>query len=268
MTHYGNPFGYDAPSASQGDYGVGGLAPPSGQDYGALPAQKYPAELTKAAAAAIATAMGSDCYALVGGAACTLLGSTRATEDIDFVVPQGQTPAARNKLRKNSAFEIEAGTNHTKYVQAGSSPVAVEILAPPGLFKGQFSTSTPCLLVNNVRILKPTLILDAKCGSILGRASDGKKQTDALDIKFLLVYIARYGMSVGSEVPNATGEFITWFASSYGGKELFQRAGFTVPGGMFFFSEPLPYELIPYSSMPPLLSLSYLLSSEPFCIAY
>jgi hypothetical protein len=107
------------------------------------------------------------------------------------------------------------------------------------LFKGQFSASTPCVLVNDVRILKPTLILDAKCGSILGRASMTKKQTDAFDIKFLLAYIARYGIPVGLEVPNATGEFITLFVGLYGGRELFQKAGFTIPGGMFPFSEHL-----------------------------
>lgn len=189
--------------------------------------------LTQNAAAAVASAMESECYALVGGAACTMLGSPRITMDVDFVVPQGQTRAARSKLRNNPAFQVEARTNHTYYVQAGSNPVEIEILAPPALFKDQFSTSTPYVLVNNVKILSPILLLNAKCGSILQRASDEKKYTDALDIEFLLRYIAQSGLSVGSEVPNASREFITWFVNSHGGKQAFQNAGFSVPDSPF-----------------------------------
>ena len=190
-------------------------------------AQGDPGQLTRSAATAVASAMKDDCYALVGGAACTMLGSTRITLDVDFVVPQGHTKSARNRLRDNPAFRVEPGTNHTTYNRSGSNPVEIEILAPPGLFKGQFSISTPCVVVNNVRVLKPTLILDAKCESILGRANDIKKRTDAQDIRFLLIYIAKNRIPVGSGVPNASSEFITWFVSIYGGKELFQRAGLT-----------------------------------------
>lgn len=193
-------------------------------------------ELIKSASAAVASAMGTDCYALIGGAACSMLGSRRITMDVDFVVPQGHTVPARNKLRNHPGFEVERRTNHTKYVQHGSGSIQIEILTPPGLFKSQFSASTPCVLVDNVRILKPTLILDAKCNSILGRGQDSKKLTDAEDIKFLLTYIAFHKIPVGSEVPNATGEFIAWFDQVYGGKELFQNAGFTVHG-MFCLSQ-------------------------------
>ena len=94
------------------------------------------------------------------------------------------------------------------------------------------------MVVNNVRVLKPTLILDAKCASILGRANESKKGTDAADIRFLLTYIAQNRIPVGSKVTNASSEFIIWFISNYGSKDLFQRAGFTVPNSMFSSSSP------------------------------
>jgi hypothetical protein len=193
-----------------------------------MSAQQDPLQLTKAAAATVAAAMGNDPYAIVGGAACTLLGSPRVTQDVDFVVPRGRTPAARNKLRSNPAFEVEPRTNHTSYIRGGSK-VEIEILAPPGIFKGQFDDSTPCMMINNIRVLQPTLILDAKCRSILGRATEGKKRTDATDISFLLDYIASRRIPIGSDVPNASPEFITWFVQNYGGKVRFEKAGFTVP---------------------------------------
>ncbi|KAB8075949.1 hypothetical protein BDV29DRAFT_171086 [Aspergillus leporis] len=50
-----------------------------------MPSDFHAAEELCAAAEAVASALGSDTnYALVGGCACAMLGSTRATEDIDF----------------------------------------------------------------------------------------------------------------------------------------------------------------------------------------
>ena len=42
-------------------------------------AQRDPDLLTRRAATAVASAMNNDCYALVGGAACAMLGSTHVT---------------------------------------------------------------------------------------------------------------------------------------------------------------------------------------------
>lgn len=186
---------------------------------------------TKSAAVAIASTMGTDCYALVGGAACTMLGSQRITLDVDFVVPKGQIISARRKFVNDPAFKVDARTRHTQYIQ-GDVNIDIDILAPPRMFRGQFDESTPCIVVDGVKILKPTLILDAKCLSIFERSSEGKKQTDAFDIKFLLSYIIDSGMSVGSEVPNASSAFIIEFVDVYGGRELFKGAGFSVPEGI------------------------------------
>lgn len=112
-----------------------------------------------------------------------LLGSPRLTQDVDFVVPTGQTRAARQELRNAGIFTIEPGTLHTYY-----QGVEIEILAPPALFKEPYNAETPTVEVQQVRVLKPALILtsNAQCRSILGRANEDKKRTDAEDIMFLL----------------------------------------------------------------------------------
>jgi hypothetical protein len=89
---------------------------------------------------------------------------------VDFVVPAGQTPTARQELRNAGVFTIEPGTLHTYY-----QGVEIEILAPPALFKEPYNAETPTIEVQQVRILKPALILNAKCRSILGRANEEKK---------------------------------------------------------------------------------------------
>ncbi|KAL2259614.1 hypothetical protein VTK26DRAFT_6654 [Humicola hyalothermophila] len=101
---------------------------------------------TRQAADAIAYAMADNPYAVVGGAACSVLGSERVTSDVDFVVPQGGTKAARALLRGfEQLFEIEKRTNHTYY--KSTPPVEVEILTPPALFKQPFGPETPVIKV-------------------------------------------------------------------------------------------------------------------------
>jgi hypothetical protein len=46
--------------------------------------------------------------------------------------------------------------------------VEVEIITPPPLFRERFDNDMPVFLVNGVKVLKPSLILNAKCNSILG----------------------------------------------------------------------------------------------------
>ncbi|KAK2736783.1 hypothetical protein FQN57_000555 [Myotisia sp. PD_48] len=166
-------------------------------------------------------------YAIIGGAACMLLGSSRYTEDIDIVVPTGQTPAARQELR-SAGFTIEPKTLHTNY-----EGIEIEILAPPGLFKERYDVNTPTIEVQQVRVLEPALILNAKCRSILGRAKEDKKVSDSIDILFLLRWFVdnpQHPKPTVAEVPNATKEFRDWFTHSYCATEeqkaLWEQAGF------------------------------------------
>ncbi|KAG5302057.1 hypothetical protein I7I48_02263 [Histoplasma ohiense] len=153
-----------------------------------------------------------------------LLGSQRLTQDVDFVVPTGQTQAARQELRNAGGFVIEPGTLRTHY-----QGVEIEILTPPSLFKEPYDAETPTIEVQQVRVLKPALILNAKCRSILGRANEDKKRTDAEDIIFLLRWFVNK-KSTAAEVPNATKQFCDWFTATYcpsaENQALWTQAGF------------------------------------------
>ena len=66
------------------------------------------------AAQAIGKAFRDNHYAIIGGAACTLLGSTRTTVDVDVVVPTGKTSAARSLLQSQTElFDVDKKTRHT-----------------------------------------------------------------------------------------------------------------------------------------------------------
>lgn len=123
-------------------------------------------------------------YAIVGGAACALLGSGRITKDVDLVVPRGETKDTGNILKNQTThFDVGKKTLHTYYK---SDPrVEIEILTPPSLFREPFDASTPVITVGNANVLKPTLLLNAKCNSILTKSTKEKKYTDATDIQFV-----------------------------------------------------------------------------------
>ncbi|KAM4065271.1 hypothetical protein HRG_004402 [Hirsutella rhossiliensis] len=84
-------------------------------------------------------------------------------------------------------------------------------------------------MVNGIRVLKPTLILNAKCASLLGRASEIKKSSDAIDIGFLLNWCADERIyPTASEVPNATKQFADYFIATYGDADSWAKAGYDV----------------------------------------
>jgi predicted nucleotidyltransferase len=194
----------------------------------------YPStDLVIAAAKAVARALRDSNvkYAVVGGTSCLLLGSHRVTTDVDIVVPKGRVRDARLLLKAQPEhFSVDPRTNHTVYLS--TPPIDIQIIAPPALFKEPFDDSTETIeLMDGVWVLKPTLILNAKCRAILGRAGESKKTSDAQDIKFLLHWCAENGMRVNTaEVPNATTEFVGAFTAMYGGEELWERAGYGMPG--------------------------------------
>jgi hypothetical protein len=86
---------------------------------------------------ALATALSNQSYAVVGGAALVLLGSTRVTSYVDLVVPQGMTSATRRALREHADyFEVDSRTLHTSY--KSDPATTIEILTPPSLFRETF----------------------------------------------------------------------------------------------------------------------------------
>ncbi|KAK8042991.1 hypothetical protein PG994_013474 [Apiospora phragmitis] len=186
------------------------------------------------AAAAAAFALGDKVpYALVSGGACSVLGSQRVTEDIDIVVPQGRTSEARQLLRElPDYFDVAPRTLHT-YFRSEPAPVRVELLAPPGMFREAFTEATPTLAVHDgrVRVLKPTLLLNTKCGSVQNRRSEERKRSDALDILFLLQWCHRNALyPTGDEVPNATEALVQTFIGLFPCAEHWINAGYDLHG--------------------------------------
>lgn len=210
-------------------------------------ATSYPStHAVVAAAAAVAQALkDSDVkYAVVGGAACLLLGSHRVTADVDFVVPTGRMRDSRLLLKAQTAlFAVDSRTNNTRYL--GEPPVDIQMLAPPGLFREPFDVSTPTIEISGIQILKPTSILNSKCRAIVDRTGQGKKTTDAHDIKFLLHWCAENVVYPSAlQVPNATKELVDAFVVTYGGKELWTQIGYDMVAGKHLF--PTPHSLISF----------------------
>ncbi len=97
----------------------------------------------RAAARAIGSCLAGRKYAVVGGAACAMLGSKRETQDVDFVVPQGNTRQTKLLLSNDPLddFHVAKGTLYTTY--KSTPAVDIEILTPPALFQEWFDYSTP-----------------------------------------------------------------------------------------------------------------------------
>lgn len=189
-----------------------------------------PLQQTHAACAAIAAAFGPAVpYAIVGGAACVLLGSQRSTIDVDVVVPQGHTPTARSLLANSLVFRVERRTRHTFFVsEQGEMPI--EILAPPRMFMLPFSAEMPTTTVNiggqDVRVLDPTTLLNGKLLSLRERSTDAKRMDDREDVLFLLSWLAEHSVVLTREnVPAATVEYVQALIEMNGGEEVWAAAG-------------------------------------------
>lgn len=220
-------YGSGAPGSSTYPSGSESYQPPQPVQ----PTKPSPEQI-RAAAEVISYSLGDQSYAIVGGAACSLLGSARETEDVDIVVPQGKTRDARQTLRNQPGyFDVDNRTLHTYYK---SDPrVEVEIITPPRLFRQSFNNNTSIILLNSIKILKPSLILNAKCNSILDRSSEQKKTTDATDIKFCLWWCANNNeFPTAAEVPRADREFVEWFIGFYGEAEYWTSARYNWETGM------------------------------------
>lgn len=109
-----------------------------------------PPSFINAAAQAVALSFGSTHYAIVGGAACALLGNARTTVDIEVVVMKGETKRARDKLAAQAThFLVDPKTRHTKYLSQRT--VDIEISTPPLLFQQDFDETTPTVTMAHER---------------------------------------------------------------------------------------------------------------------
>lgn len=170
-------------------------------------------------------------YCIIGGGALQLLESPRLTRDVDILVPRGSIAAARARLAAaKDKFFVDPRIRHTYYKNSNPT-IPIDIVAPPMLFKVEFDDGTPLHTVpvdgQPVDILKPSLILNSKCVSVLGRSTDQKKQSDASDIIFLLEWLTANNVELSvEEVPHATAAFIQYFIAQYQHSETWRLAGF------------------------------------------
>lgn len=168
-------------------------------------------------------------WAVVGGAGLMALGSPRLTDDVDFVVyPPVELKVAKNELRKDPRFSIDPKTRHTTFTSSRGRVVDIEALSSPGTFKGRFDDTTLLMTVSEgVHLLNAPLYLESKCGSLPGRANDEKRETDAIDIRYILNFMIHSNIRTNSsEVPSATPTFIAAFEELQpGARELFHRVG-------------------------------------------
>lgn len=92
--------------------------------------QKPSTAQTIEATITLAYALGELKYAVIGGGACTMLGSIRETKDVDFVVPRNGTKNAKELLKQRpDHFEIDKKTLHTSF--RSNPKVEIEILPLP-----------------------------------------------------------------------------------------------------------------------------------------
>ncbi|KAE8373537.1 hypothetical protein BDV26DRAFT_285008 [Aspergillus bertholletiae] len=195
-----------------------------------------PAEIFEAALALGRALVHCEKYALVGGSACVVLGSIRATQDADFVVLRGRLSNARRLLRASSDFVVEARTNHTTF--KAERQVQVDILAPPVWFQEPFDETTEVTTIEGIKVLKPALLLNAKCRSILSRPTAQKRRTDHHDIIFLLNFCVKNPgyLPKATEVPNAREELVQLILQIYGGQKDWVRAGYNFENGFVLSS--------------------------------
>ena len=70
----------------------------------------------RAAADAVGKILGDKSYAIVRGAACALLGSSRTTTNVDIVVLRGHNLETRKLLRDQEGLAVEKGTLYTYFI--------------------------------------------------------------------------------------------------------------------------------------------------------
>ena len=88
--------------------------------------------------------------------------------------------------------------------------------------------------MEGVEILAPSMLLNAKCRSILHRPNEQKKRTDAKDIRFLLNWLAaNHIRPTMQEVPNASKHFVLWFKKYFKELDNWEDAGYNIGTGEY-----------------------------------
>ncbi|KAK4151686.1 hypothetical protein C8A00DRAFT_16944, partial [Chaetomidium leptoderma] len=169
-------------------------------------------------------------YALIGGVALYLLGSARATPDIDLLVPSGYAGRVANTLGRISDFgteRLQSGRSRVWYNAPNRRRYNVDIMEPGDIHQQFPSSDGGIMTLQSTRLLRPALLLNYKCFAWQMREDPRKKLTDAQDILFLLRYMVAQRVQTSSqEVNHATPDFFVEFLARYpDAEELFVAIG-------------------------------------------
>ena len=157
-------------------------------------------------------------YALIGGAACSLLGSQRGTADLDILVPEGQKRATQLLLADAPTFGYDAQTRQTWFNAPNGNYHNIDVMA--GSRVGTvLDSQTPTMLINGARVLPPGVLLRMKCLSwseMDTKRDQTKKGHDAGDIRFLLEYMVENRITVDPQVMRGVnGDFFDGWLRRY-----------------------------------------------------
>jgi len=182
----------------------------------AISLQQMNVQTITEACRATGQALSNEPYALIGGAACSLLGSRRGTYDIDIVVLDGRKRAVVSQLDNLPEFGVERGSMRTWYNASNGNHYNLDVMEPSTIHQ-QFTGSTETINVQGITVLKPVNILNFKCFSYVDRSRPAqKKQNDGRDIRFLLDYMIQHGERVhNGQLRFADEDFLVDYISSY-----------------------------------------------------
>ncbi|CAP92142.1 hypothetical protein PCH_Pc13g10730 [Penicillium rubens Wisconsin 54-1255] len=129
-----------------------------------------------------------DRFILIGGASMLLLGSQRATNDVDILVPSDEdVPALVSFLAADKSFSNEGG--HLQFQHPDFSP-SLDILTI-AVERMTFEQAHPhCLTIKEVKVPRPdySLAMKVQCFYLRQDDENGEKKraSDLRDIEFLL----------------------------------------------------------------------------------
>jgi hypothetical protein len=221
-----------------------------------------PDDLLPDLAVGLAEVLGGATYAVIGGIALRLLGSTRPTSDIDLFVPSSGFRVAKKFVDSSDGH---FGTYNSKgrtiiwYRGLDGQKYRVYIWEA-GQIRHQYPTSAAgSVTINGARVLKPALLLDHKCKSWaeqVARGNQSRIKRDGGDIVFLLDYMGNKRLrTTNREVFHVTPEFFGDFLPFKRGSEpLFCAIGLlktretdtVVPTTVARGSEPRSAKRAPY----------------------
>ncbi|OAA62746.1 hypothetical protein SPI_04286 [Niveomyces insectorum RCEF 264] len=179
----------------------------------------------------ISHSLNSSEYVLIGGIALQLLGSRRATADIDVLVPTGHAGRVAVTLGSTRDFGTDrqqSGRSRVWYNARNRKHYNVDIMEPGDIQQVFPSHGGAVIVQGSSRILAPELLLNYKCYSWSMRDKPQKKLNDSQDILFLLQYMISHGIHTSRRVVvHASDDFFFYeFLASYPhAQQLFREVG-------------------------------------------